>query len=102
MSKRPAGESETHQSEMAKRVRQDVEREEGEVGLEDIDSTAALKQLVGIVSFGSTKNTHVEDNSKTAAKGGRAPKQTRTARQYMNKKKKTAPPPKSHQRDSEE
>ena len=47
-----------------------------------------LQEEMGLpASFGSTKNTHVEDNSKTASRGGRAPRQTRKARQYMNLKK---------------
>lgn len=71
---------EVKESPAAKRIRQDTQ-EEGEIP-GDLAEAMDLPS-----SFGSTKNCHVQDNSKTAARGGRAPKQTRKARQYMNLKK---------------
>lgn len=67
----------------AKRARLHAEEvvEEGEVEVQ-------VQDLLGVQDFGSTKNAHVADNSKTAARGGRAPKQSRKARQYMNRKPK--------------
>ena len=46
-----------------------------------------LKDILGFESFGTTKNSHVLDNSTTAARGGRAPRQTRKARQILHLKK---------------
>jgi len=73
------------------------EHEEGEIvapgdgaGNGEVAETSDvdLRTLLGFEGFGSTKNSHVDDNSTTAARGGRAPRQTRKARQYMNLKKK--------------
>jgi hypothetical protein len=67
------------------------EFEEGEVmnGSEEEIEQRKIQALLGIEGFGSTKNSHVNDNSNTAACGGRAPKQSRKARQYMNQRKPT-------------
>ena len=61
--------------------------EEGEIANTDEDELKYLKLALGVDSFSSTKNTHVEDNSNTAARGARAPRH-RKATQYMNLKKK--------------
>ena len=49
-------------------------------------SAAEVAALMGFDSFATTKNTQVESNITTAARGARAPKQFRKARQYMNRK----------------
>jgi U4/U6.U5 tri-snRNP-associated protein 3 len=45
-----------------------------------------LAQLLGFGGFASTKGQLVESNVSTAARGGRAPRQARKYRQYMNRK----------------
>lgn len=64
-----------------KRAKEDEEMEEGEIQV-------SVQELLGIDSFGSTKNAKVKDNFSTAARGGRAPKRSRKAQQYMNRKPK--------------
>ena len=90
--KRPAQDSDNKISNNKRQFVED-DLEEGEIA-DHVDKQPAkeqasidLRKLIGIESFGSTKNTLVEDNARTAARGGRAPKQTRKARQYMNRKK---------------
>ena len=77
-------------AEDSKRLKESMMKEDGELSqpTEAIDETAVLKHILGFDGFGTTKNMHVIDNSTTAAKGGRAPRQARKARQYMNLKKK--------------
>ena len=60
------------------------DHEEGEISV-------SIQEMLGVTAFGSTKNTHVDTNSSTDARGGRAPKAHRKARQYMNKKRKPKP-----------
>jgi len=51
------------------------------------DTNAAdIAALLGFESFGTTKGKQVESNVSTAARGARAPRQLRKARQYMNRK----------------
>jgi len=49
-------------------------------------SAEEVAKLMGFEAFGSTKGQLVDTNVSTAAKGGRAPRQFRKARQYMNRK----------------
>ncbi|KAH9255264.1 hypothetical protein BASA81_006704 [Batrachochytrium salamandrivorans] len=70
-----------------KRVKEEEAMEEGEIQV-------SVQDLLGIDSFGSTKNSKVKDNFSTAARGGRAPKRSRKAQQYMNRKPASSKPPK--------
>jgi U4/U6.U5 tri-snRNP-associated protein 3 len=52
---------------------------------DDDEETAAMRQIMGLTSFGSTKQTAVPDNDTTLARGAMAQKKGRKYRQYMNR-----------------
>jgi len=87
MSSLKRGNQQEHERNESKRLKED-----GELEGESVNEADDVMQLLGFESFGSTKNTHVIDNSTTAARGGRAPRQARKARQYMNLKRKASNP----------
>jgi U4/U6.U5 small nuclear ribonucleoproteins len=52
---------------------------------DDDEETAAMRRIMGLSSFGSTKQTAVSDNNTTFARGAMAQKKGRKYRQYMNR-----------------
>lgn len=54
--------------------------------LEGLDEEEQMRRLLGFEGFGSTKNTKVDDNHKSSARGAAAKNKARKYRQYMNRK----------------
>ena len=91
---RSPGRDDERQARMA-RLRQENEKEDAKLhpkpqeepeNLSDLDEEEQMQRLLGFGSFGSTKNTKVDDNHKSSARGASAKHQGRKYRQYMNRK----------------
>jgi U4/U6.U5 small nuclear ribonucleoproteins len=54
--------------------------------LEGLDEEEQMRIMLGFDGFGSTKNTKVDDNHQTSARGAAAKNKARKYRQYMNRK----------------
>jgi U4/U6.U5 small nuclear ribonucleoproteins len=67
----------------------DTSRQSGVVDaseLEGLDDDEQMRIMLGFDGFGSTKNTKVDDNHATSARGAAAKNKARKYRQYMNRK----------------
>lgn len=54
--------------------------------LDGLDEDEQMRLLLGFDGFASTKNTKVDDNHRTSARGAAAKNKARKYRQYMNRK----------------
>jgi U4/U6.U5 tri-snRNP-associated protein 3 len=54
--------------------------------LDGMDEEEQMRVLLGFDGFGSTKNTKVDDNHRTSARGAATKNKARKYRQYMNRK----------------